>query len=408
MATVSLRVAHRKDCANASKTALDSLKGCTCKPSYYTFHRDRSGRVVKGPRIRDKRVAEQTRTKLQADLDAGRVGIRQERNIDFNTWADTWLDQHTAKPSTLELYRHTVSVAKRAFGNMTLRDIEASDIRRFFDLLRKEAQDRGRPITATTVNRHYRALHSCLAAAVPEFVSVNPATLLNRSFRPKAESERWDYFTDDELARLWRSFEKRQDMVGLYLSKTAVATGLRIGELAALTRKDVDLTARTLTVRQAYRTGVGVSTPKSGKARIVQLTGDAAGVLRAWLELRSADLFQEEALLFASRTGGHLDRNNVTKRILYPAMREAEPIKGVRLKKGEWGIPRIGERGNERSFHSFRHTYARLVLEAGGDRFWLQQQLGHSTAAMTERYSMWSKQAERAQAASFAAGAFHV
>src|SRR5262245_15148331 len=68
MATVSLRVAHRKDCANASKTALDSLKGCTCKASYYTFHRDRSGRVVKGPRIRDKRVAEQTRTKLQADL----------------------------------------------------------------------------------------------------------------------------------------------------------------------------------------------------------------------------------------------------------------------------------------------------------------------------------------------------
>ena len=89
-------------------------------------------------------------------------------------------------------------------------------------------------------------------------------------------------------------------------------------------------------------------------------------------------------------------------------MEHADPPKAKRLKQGEWGIPRIGERSNPRSFHSFRHTYARLVLEAGGDRFWLQQQLGHSNAAMTERYSMWSKAAEQAQADSFATGAFHV
>jgi integrase len=408
MATVTLRVAHRKDCAHATKTALDSLEGCTCKPSYYTLHRDRTGRPVKGTRLRDRRVAERASTALQADLDAGRVGIRQERNITFDEWADTWLDQHTAKPSTLGLYKHTVSVAKRAFGTMSLREIEASDIRRFFDLLREESEKRKRPITSTTLARHYRTLHSCLAAAVPEYATVNPATLLNRSFRPKAESERWDYFTDDELARLWRSYEKRGDTLGLYLAKTALTTGLRIGELAALTRKDVDVKARTLTVRQAYRTEVGVSAPKSGKARTVHLTEDSAAVLRDWLELRSAHLFHPDALLFANGSGGHVDRGNVTKRMLYPAMRDALPPEGKRVKQGEWGIPRIGERGNPRSFHSFRHTYARLVLEAGGDRFWLQQQLGHSTAAMTERYSMWSKAAERAQAASFATGAFRV
>jgi integrase len=408
MGTVTLRVAHRKDCANATKTAFDSLHGCTCKPSYYTFHRDRTGRPIKGTRLRDRRVAERARTALQADLDAGRVGIRQERNITFDEWADTWLEQHTARPSTLGLYKHTVSVAKKAFGPMSLREIEASDIRNFFDLLRNEAEDRKRPITSTTLARHYRTLHSCLAAAVPEYATINPATLLNRSFRPKADSERWDYFTDDELARLWRSFERRKDTLGLYLAKAAVTTGLRIGEIAALTRKDVDLRARTLSVREAYRTEVGVSLPKSGKARTVHLTEDAAAVLRDWLELRSPDLFNPDALLFANSAGGHVDRANVTKRMLYPAMRDAQPAERKRSKKGEWGIPRVGERGNPRSFHSFRHTFARLVLEAGGDRFWLQQQLGHSTAAMTERYSMWSRAAEQAQAAAFAVGAFRV
>jgi integrase len=112
--------------------------------------------------------------------------------------------------------------------------------------------------------------------------------------------------------------------------------------------------------------------------------------------------------LFTNEAGGHVGRNAVTKRKLYKAMRDAKPPQGKRLKKDEWGIPRVGERGNPRSFHSLRHTYARLVLEAGGDRFWLQQQLGHSSAAMTERYSMWSKAAERRQADSFASVAFRV
>ena len=100
--------------------------------------------------------------------------------------------------------------------------------------------------------------------------NVNPATLLNRSFRPKAESERWDYFTDDELARLWRSFEARKDTLGLYLSKAAVTTGLRIGEIAALTRKDLDLKARTLTVRQAYRPRLAC--PRRSQGRAAQFT----------------------------------------------------------------------------------------------------------------------------------------
>jgi integrase len=408
MAKVSLRIAHAKGCANESKTSLDSLTGCTCKPSYYTFHRDRNGRVKKGPRVRDRRAADRAVTALQADLDAGRVGLREERHITFDQWADIWLSQSRAKENTLRLYRHSVSVGKRAFDGLTLREIRGSDITAFLELLREDGEERGRPPTETTLAKHLRNLHSCFAAAVPEYVAVNPVDLLHRSVRPRVQSDRWDYFTNDELERLWRSFEKREDTFGLYLSKAAVVTGLRVGELVALQRRDVDLAKRRLIVTKTYTPRIGVSTPKSRKGRTVNLSNDAARVLRDWFELRSADLFQSDALIFSSPSGGYFEQSNATKRHLYPAMEHAEPPTGTRLKKGEWGIPRIGERSNPRAFHSFRHTYARLVLEAGGDRFWLQQQLGHSNAAMTERYSMWSKAAEQAQAASFAAGVFRV
>jgi integrase len=402
-------VAHGTSCPNATKTSLDSLAGCTCSRAYYTFFRDpRTGRVVKGPRIRDRKTADQSVTALQADLDAGRVGLRKESNRDFAGWADEWLAQSRAKENTKRDYRRTMAVGKRAFASLHLREIQGSDIRRFIDLLIGDGRERKRPPNDTTQAKHLRNLHSCFAAAIPEFVITNPVDLLHRSVRPRASSDAWDYFTDNELERLWSSFVKREDTLGLRISKVAVTTGLRLGELIALERRDLNLAERTLTVAKTYTPRIGVTTPKSGKVRLVNLSEDAVRVLREWIELRSADLFKPDSLLFPSTVGGYLETTNITRRLLYGAMENAEPPQGQRLRKGEWGIPRVGERGNLRSFHSFRHTYARLVLESGGDRFWLQQQLGHSSAAMTERYSMWSKEAERRQADRLVAGSFPV
>ena len=61
--------------------------------------------------------------------------------------------------------------------------------------------------------------------------------------------------TDDELSRLWQSFEKREDMLGPYLCKTAVATGMRLGDLSGLQRGDVDLVKRTSRCSARSRTG---------------------------------------------------------------------------------------------------------------------------------------------------------
>ena len=94
----------------------------------------------------------------------------------------------------------------------------------------------------------------------------------------------------------------------------------------------------------------------------------------------------------------------ILRRKLYPAMLEADARDGQRKHKDEWGIPRIGERGNPRVFHSFRHTFARLVLENGGSREWLNKQLGHSSFAMTDRYSDWSDKRLEQEAAGLQLG----
>ena len=83
----------------------------------------------------------------------------------------------------------------------------------------------------------------------------------------------------------------------------------------------------------------------------------------------------------------------VRKMVLYPALDRA-------------GVPRVGERGRKRDFHSFRHTFARIALEGGAEIQWVQKQLGHSSIGLTaDTYGSWSRTAQKAQAQRLA-GAF--
>jgi integrase len=69
------------------------------------------------------------------------------------------------------------------------------------------------------------------------------------------------------------------------------------------------------------------------------------------------------------------------------------------------GVPRSGQHltppaKNERTFHSLRHTYARVALENGVELSWLSRQMGHSSTQVTEqRYGHWSKEARKREVA---------
>jgi integrase len=418
MARVDLRVAHQRTCANADRTSLDSVDGCTCqrgKRAYYTLHRDGRGRPVKGPRLRDRKAADMAVTKLQAELDQGRVVKRAER-IAFAEWADSWLARHKrASSTTMLLYGDTIAVAKQAFGDVDIADLEADDVEHFLKLLAQRSKDRnGRTLSETTLNKHYRNLSACLGVAVNEGkLDRNPAKKLSPSMRPKATTDSsWDYFTDDELRRLWPAMkarcEARDHLAPLYLAKAAAVSGMRLGELLALQRRDVDLTNGRISVERSYKgAGIGVEKPKGGKPRTVYLSPDAVRVFTDWFKIQGVHGL--EALVFPNEAGGHINPSKVAGGWLYPAMRKAKPPAGVRLRKGEWGIARLGENGNPRTFHSFRDTYSRIVLEGGASLYWLSGQLGHSSTRVTEqRYAGWSDKARREQAASIRAGAFAI
>jgi integrase len=385
----SLQARHQRGCAVypwTTFTDATKAKGCTCKqpgPLYHVHHRV-DGKVVREVVGHNRKEAQRALDALRGDVARRRYRVPEE--IAFDAWADRWLAGFTGKENSRRVYAGTLEYARPVFGKTKVRDLTPADVRRFLDRIReanaREATETepAREVSPATLAKHLRQLGACLAAAVAEgYAERNPVRDLHKTARPKVTKSRPAYYTDEELARLWPELDYRP--VYAALCKAAALTGLRFGELAALQWSDVDLLNRELHIRQTYVSGLGLSSPKSGEERTVDLTPQAAALFEAWL-VESGD----DGLVFEREDGGYIEPRYLTRHVLYPALERA-------------GIPRVGERGRKRDFHSFRHSFARIALEHGAEITWVQRQLGHSSVTLTvDVYGHWARSAEKAQA----------
>lgn len=140
------------------------------------------------------------------------------------------------------------------------------------------------------------------------------------------------------------------------------AAGLRVGELVGLDWPAIDLSGRVLRV-------LG----KGGKERMVPFGRPAADALRAWLDVwesvrvkAGADAPEEEPVFLNNRGGRLTDRS--VRVILDRYVGQAEIAAGVHP-------------------HTLRHTFATHLLEAGADLRGIQELLGHSDLATTQKYT---------------------
>ena len=137
------------------------------------------------------------------------------------------------------------------------------------------------------------------------------------------------------------------------------ASGLRVGELVSLDWDQVDLDARVLRV-------LG----KGGKERMTPFGQPAADALGAWREVwprvhRPVD--DLEVPVFLNLRGTRLTARSV-RRIVDRYVESAALARGVHP-------------------HTLRHTFATHMLEGGADLRTIQELLGHSSLATTQRYT---------------------
>jgi integrase len=385
MASVQAR--HARGCAIGRPWTpfAHALDGCTCPggPNYFVAIRE--GRKLHRERVgKNRRQAERALTKVQGQVDEGE--FRPLANVRFAAWGERWLKALERKETTRDAYRSTIAYATEAFGDRFVRRLGPADVSRFSIALR----DRG--VSDSTRAKHLRVLGACLSAAVSHgFAARNPVRELPRSERPRPVRKEAAYFEADELPSL---FAKLPAGVYRVLVEVALKTGMRLGELLALTWGDVDLLGAVVRVRRTYTDG-HESEPKNHERRDVDLTPDLVDLLGAWWgELGRPEA--PETLVFPGETpSGYLSATTVLRRELYPAMKRAE-------------VPRVGPTGEKRTFHSLRHTYAKTALENGRPITWLSRHLGHSSILITDGVYGHFERAARKREVAQMEGAFGV
>jgi integrase len=389
----SLQARHQNGCAlGAKKWTTPKPDGCTCKPTYYVI----AALGVGGRRSVGKnlQLAKRELTATQG-LQDNHAWQPEDTRL-FSDWADEWFSSlRRPNANTIRSYISTLDYAKKAFGHKRLRAVTVKDIQACLASMTREVTRDSKtvtePISASTQAKHLRVLSAVFKVAVRQgLISRNPVDSLDVSQRPGAEHTEAPYFTDEELPVLLAALSDYDRP----LVKLALLTGMRRGELLALRWSHVDLLNGTIHVRVAYTDGLGVSAPKSQRSiREVELTGAAVTVLQELLQAQG--LQDDDVLLFpplVPTEDGYRHGYDIARRVLYPAMKRA-------------GIPRDGQHLTpptkaSRTFHSLRHTYARVALENGVELSWLSRQMGHSSTAVTDtRYGHLSKTARKREVA---------
>lgn len=273
-----------------------------------------------------------------------------------------------------EASQRTMSLAKEAFERTRVHLLRPQDVSRSNRALR------ARGLSDSTRAKHLRVVGACLESAVQHgYAARNVVRDLPRNEKPRPQRKESGYYTDDELPRLFRKLKG----VHRVLCEAALLSGMRLGELTALRWRDVDLVGGVIAVRRTWTDG-NLGTPKNHERRDVDIAPALIERLGVWWgELgKPAD----ETLVFPGEGATHLSPTTLLKREFYPGMVRA-------------GIPREGPTGEKRTFHSLRHTFARIALENGAELTWVSRHLGHSGTHVTDQvYGHWSRSAREREA----------
>ncbi len=328
---------------------------------YYVYAQGRQHPVLGG---------EQEAVAKQAEL-RGKTA-RGERipraNIRFRDMAEAWLaSKHRLRPWTRKQYRAALdNELLPRFGHLKLAQIDAERVAHLI----RELEARG--LSCSTISSYLLPLSGTLSLAVRRgHIAVNPCALLTVDERPaRVERKKVHEWSEDEIVALLAASEslgKRAESRFSYapLLRTAVHTGLRLGELLGLQWRDIDFDEAVLHVHQQLTRQGDLAPPKTAKARRrVPLTPEIAAFLR---EHKIASRHsQDEDFIFASRTGGPLSHRNVQRR-------------GLEAARDLAGLPK------EITFHDLRHAFASFAAHRGVPVGVLSEILGHTNVGVTQR-----------------------
>ncbi|MCI1982574.1 MAG: site-specific integrase [Oscillospiraceae bacterium] len=255
------------------------------------------------------------------------------------------------------------------FGNKPLNSITAADVRQWQATLMEQEYKPGKKYSQTylkTVNNQITALFNYAA----RFYGLRENPCHKAGSMGKKNAEEMQFWTLDEYKQFREAVRNKPRSFMAF--QVLYYTGMRIGELMALTKADIDLDAHTVSISKTYsrRNGKDVITPpKTPKSnRVIALPLFLCDELRAYMET-----------LYGLHDGDRIFP--FTKYFL-----EHEMKRGCKLS----GVKKI-------RLHDLRHSHASLLIEEGFSPLLIAERLGHENVETTlNTYShLWPHKQEQ-------------
>lgn len=271
----------------------------------------------------------------------------------FETWYETYKENKLEK-STAKKYIHVHGVLKKYFPNARLKDVTRTDYQHFLNAY-------GASHAKETVQQIDIAVKACVKSAMlDQYLSTDFTARTEIVYNKKCE-KKVEYLSAEELNRLIQITKSGLDprYTSRYMILTAAYTGMRLGEIAALTWNDIDFLHKTISITKSwsYIEGDFKQTKTKSSVRTIKVTDELLRPLKLLKYNRSNMVFLNNQ--------HKIPTSNAVNKVLRELLAQAN-------------IKRTGYH-----FHSLRHSHVAYLLYQGIDLYAISKRLGHSNMTIT-------------------------
>lgn len=335
---------------------------------YFTIEAGKVGgqrkRITRGG-FKTKKSAELERLKAIEEMENG--GIVDQSNISLSDYLDFWYKEyvtlncgHYTKISYLNSIRHI----KDSLGSIKLKKITPAIIQKYIN-------DEHSKYAHNTIKSRLVVLKSSLKQAVfpYQMIKIDPTTHVKVPRKNENESK-IKTITQEEFKEILSYTKQVRYRLAFQI---AFHTGMRIGEVCALTWDNVNFDTEEIQVRHnlLFSEGEFISAPLKTKfsSRDIKIGKTLIEILEA--EKKRQTKLKEE----------YKEYYYQDKRDFVCCHDNGKPVLDSTIQV--FCHTRLKKKGINFNFHMLRHTHATMLLEAGANPKDISVRLGHSNIRIT-------------------------
>jgi len=285
---------------------------------------------------------------------------RPQCEMRLNEAVELYLKRPGIRPATAIHAGSALRILAELIGDVKLRSLSAQ-------MINRKVMEDGRPVMV----RKLRYLKSMLRWCVKYgYIEQDFTKQIDDALPKEKKDPKSLYLEHDELKQLF------DNLTGIYYysSKFLVLTGMRVGEMSALTMEDIGEDRITINKNYCYCAGVTTKPKTVESDRAIFIQPELAELIKEYKEWRLLYTMAQGVrtnLLFFSRDGSPFKENT-----LYQVLHRIDP---------------------KLHPHLFRHTHVAMLAEAGYSLDAISRRLGHAGSNITRAvyYHVTEKQQKK-------------